>query len=50
MNFDIKKDFNGVVSVIGASEINKDIEKKHLKLGDYLLKINSLLHAGGYLV
>ena len=47
MNFDIKKDFNGVVSVIGASEINKDIEKKTFEIGRLLAQNKFIVACGG---
>ena len=47
MNFDIKKDFNGVVSVIGASEIDKDIEKKTFEIGRLLAQNKFIVACGG---
>jgi len=47
MNFDIKKNFNGVVSVIGASEIDKDIEKKTFEIGRLLAQNKFIVACGG---
>jgi len=47
MNFDIKKDFNGVISVIGASEIDKDIEKKTFEIGRLLAQNKFIVACGG---
>ncbi|NVM36365.1 MAG: TIGR00725 family protein [Candidatus Lokiarchaeota archaeon] len=47
MNFDIKKDFNGVVSVIGASEIDKDTEKKTFEIGRLLAQNKFIVACGG---
>ncbi len=47
MNFDIKKDFNGVVSVIGASEIDKEIEKKTIEIGRLLAQNKFIVACGG---
>lgn len=47
MNIDIKKDFNGVVSVIGASEIDKDIEEKTFEIGRLLAQNKFIVACGG---
>ncbi len=47
MNFDFKKEFKGIISVIGASEINKDIEQKAFDVGKLLAKNNYAISCGG---
>ncbi len=47
MIFDFKNNFNGVVSVIGASEINKDIREKTLEIGRLIAKNNYAIVCGG---
>ncbi len=49
MNFDFKKDCKGVISVIGASEIDKDTERKAIELGRLLAKNNYAVACGGLL-
>ena len=47
MNFDFKNKFNGVVSVIGASEIDKDIREKTIEIGRLIAKNNYAIVCGG---
>ena len=45
--FDFKKDCKGIISVIGASEINKDTEEKTLEIGRLIAKNKYALVCGG---
>ena len=47
MNFDFRNKFNGVVSVIGASEINKDLREKTFEIGRLIAKNNYAVACGG---
>jgi len=47
MSMDIKKQFKGIVSVIGSSEINKELEEKTVELGRLLAKNNFIVSCGG---
>jgi uncharacterized protein (TIGR00725 family) len=47
MSFDFRNKFNGVVSVIGASEINEDIRKKTIEIGRLIAKDNYAIACGG---
>ncbi len=47
MNFNFKKDFNGVISVIGASEIDKETEKKTFEIGKLLAQNRYIVACGG---
>jgi uncharacterized protein (TIGR00725 family) len=47
MNFDFKNKFKGVVSVIGASEINKNIRDKTIEIGRLIAKNNYAIACGG---
>jgi uncharacterized protein (TIGR00725 family) len=47
MNFNFKKDIKAVVSVIGASEINKEIEEKTIEIGRLLAINNYAVACGG---
>lgn len=47
MNYNFKKDFKAVVSVIGASEINKEIEDKTIEIGRLLANNNYAVACGG---
>jgi uncharacterized protein (TIGR00725 family) len=47
MSFDFKNKINGVVSVIGASEINEDIRKKTIEIGRLIAKNNYAIACGG---
>ena len=47
MKFDFKKEFRGIISIIGASEINKDLEKKTIELGRLLAKNRFVVSCGG---
>ncbi len=47
MNFNFKKEVKGVISVIGASEINKDIENVTIEIGKLLAKNNYIIACGG---
>ena len=38
MKFDFKRDCRGIISVIGASDIDSDIEKKTIEIGRLLAK------------
>jgi len=44
---DFKKEWKGVVAVIGASEINKDIEQKTIEIGRLLAKNKFIVSCGG---
>ncbi|MHA2181745.1 MAG: SLOG cluster 4 domain-containing protein, partial [Promethearchaeota archaeon] len=47
MMFNIKNKFKATVSVIGASEIDKDIEEKTIEIGRLLAKNNYIVACGG---
>ncbi len=47
MIFDFKKEFKGVISVIGASEIDKDTEKKTFEIGKLLAQNKFIVACGG---
>ncbi|MFX1500428.1 MAG: TIGR00725 family protein [Promethearchaeota archaeon] len=47
MIFDFKKEFNGVISVIGASEIDKDTKKKTIEIGKLLAQNKYVVACGG---
>ncbi|MFX0002287.1 MAG: TIGR00725 family protein [Candidatus Hodarchaeota archaeon] len=47
MDFNFKNKFKGVVSVIGASEINKDIKDKTIEIGRLIAKNNFAIACGG---
>ena len=47
MNFDFKKECRGVISVIGASEIDKTTENLTIELGRLLAKNNYAVSCGG---
>jgi len=47
MNFNFKKDIKAVVSVIGASDIDKEIEKKTIEIGRLLAINNYAVACGG---
>jgi len=47
MNFNFKNKFKATVSVIGASEIDKDIEEKTIEIGRLLAKNNYIVACGG---
>jgi uncharacterized protein (TIGR00725 family) len=47
MNFDFKKECKGVISVIGASEIDRETEKKAIEIGRLIAKNNYALACGG---
>ena len=47
MNFNFKNKFKATVSVIGASEIDKDIEEKTVEIGRLLAKNNYIVACGG---
>jgi uncharacterized protein (TIGR00725 family) len=47
MNFNFGKDIKAVVSVIGASDIDKDIEEKTIEIGRLLAKNNYAVACGG---
>lgn len=45
--FDFKKEYKGIISIIGASEIDKDIEEKTLEIGRLIAKNKYALVCGG---
>jgi uncharacterized protein (TIGR00725 family) len=47
MNFDFKNDFKGIISVIGASEIDKETEKKAFEIGKLIAKNKYVVVCGG---
>ncbi|MFW9990172.1 MAG: TIGR00725 family protein [Candidatus Odinarchaeota archaeon] len=47
MIFNYKKEFNGVISVIGASEIDEDIKKKTFEIGKLLAQNKFIVACGG---
>ncbi|MFX0028755.1 MAG: TIGR00725 family protein [Candidatus Hermodarchaeota archaeon] len=47
MDIDFKKDIKAVVSVIGASDIDKDIEEKTIEIGRLLAMNNYAVACGG---
>jgi uncharacterized protein (TIGR00725 family) len=47
LNFDFQKDCNGTVSIIGASEIDKETEIKAIEIGRLLAKSNYAVVCGG---
>ncbi len=47
MNSDFKKKWKGVVSVIGASEIDKETEEKAIEIGRLLAKNKFIVSCGG---
>ncbi len=47
MDFNLKKEINGIVSVIGASEIDKETESKTFEIGKLLAKNNYAIVCGG---
>ena len=47
MNFDFKKEFKGIISIIGASEIDKETEEKAFELGRLLAKNKYIVSCGG---
>ncbi len=47
MNFDFKNEYNGIVSIIGASEIDKDTEKKAVEIGRLLAQNRFIIVCGG---
>jgi uncharacterized protein (TIGR00725 family) len=47
MTSDFKDKYNGVISVIGASEIDKDIEEKTIEIGRLLARNNYIVACGG---
>jgi uncharacterized protein (TIGR00725 family) len=47
MIFDFKKDIKGVVSVIGASDIDNEIEEKTIEIGKLLAENNYAVACGG---
>ena len=47
MEFNFKNKFKATVSVIGASEIDKDIEEKTIEIGRLLAKNNYIVACGG---
>lgn len=47
MNFDFKKEFKGIISVIGASETDKETEKKAFEIGRLIAKNKYAVACGG---
>ncbi|MFX1273430.1 MAG: TIGR00725 family protein [Promethearchaeota archaeon] len=47
MNFEFKSQFRGIISVIGASEIDKETENKTIEIGRLLAKNNYIVSCGG---
>jgi len=47
MNFNIKNKFKATISVIGSSEIDKEIEEKTIEIGRLLAKNNYIVACGG---
>ncbi len=47
MNFDFKKEYKGIVSVIGASEVDKETEELATEIGRLLAKNNYAISCGG---
>ena len=47
LDFDIKNEFKGIVSIIGASEINKEIEKLTYETGRLLAQNKLIVACGG---
>ena len=47
MIFDIEKEFNGIISVIGASEIDKETEEITFEIGRLLAQNKFIVACGG---
>ena len=47
MNFDFKKECRGIISVVGASEVDKETENLTIELGRLLAKNNYAISCGG---
>ncbi|MFX1374628.1 MAG: TIGR00725 family protein [Promethearchaeota archaeon] len=47
MDFNFKKEFKAIISVIGASQINKEIEDKTIEIGRMLAKNHYAVACGG---
>ena len=47
MNFDFKKEFKGIISVVGASETDKETEKKAFEIGKLIAKSKYIVACGG---
>jgi len=47
MSSEFKKKYKGIISVIGASEIDKDIEEKAFQIGKLIAKNNYAVSCGG---
>lgn len=47
MKFDFKRDCRGIISVIGASDIDSDTEKKTIEIGRLLAKNGYVVSCGG---
>ncbi|MFX0047811.1 MAG: TIGR00725 family protein [Candidatus Hermodarchaeota archaeon] len=47
MNFDFKKDYKGIISIIGTSEINRTTEELTIELGQLLAKNHFAISCGG---
>ncbi|MFX0042402.1 MAG: TIGR00725 family protein [Candidatus Hodarchaeota archaeon] len=47
MNFDFKKEFKGIISVVGASEIDKETEKMAFEIGKLIAKNKYVIVCGG---
>lgn len=47
MDFDFKEDLKGIISIIGAGEIDREIEKTAIEVGKILAKNNFAIACGG---
>ncbi|MFX1316084.1 MAG: TIGR00725 family protein [Promethearchaeota archaeon] len=47
MNFEFRKEYKGIISVIGASEIDKETEKKTIEIGKLIAKNKYIVACGG---
>ena len=47
MNFDFKKECRGIISVVGASDVDKETENLTIELGRLLAKNNYAISCGG---
>ena len=49
MTYNLKDQFKATVSIIGVSEINKEIERKAIEIGRLLAKNGYIISCGGLL-
>ena len=47
LDFNFKKEVRGIISVIGSSKINKEIERKTIEIGKLIAKNNYAITCGG---